>query len=156
MCCGHLFLSLLVHDTGMTTVLSWLELNEVDNTEHSDRTRQSDYSTISSYRTSPVVQWLRLHASTAGAMSSIPRWRTKIPHAMWCGQEILKKRESSYYYYERDLGTLGPSLLPLSNPGNTTHCSCHCVMLLVFLLEKCHLPVTLSMIITSSPGKQSE
>ena len=44
----------------------------------------------------------------------------------------------------------------LSNPGNTTHCSCHCVMLLVFLLEKCHLPVTLSMIITSSPGKQSE
>ena len=90
--CRHLFLSPLVHDTGMTTVLSWLELNEVYDTEHSDRTRQSDYSTISSYRTSPVVQWLRLHASAAGAMSSIPRWGTKVPHAMWCGQEI-KKRE---------------------------------------------------------------
>ena len=29
--------------------------------------------------TSPVVQWLRLHASIAGGMSSISGWETKIP-----------------------------------------------------------------------------
>ena len=32
--------------------------------------------------TSPAVQWLRLHASTAGDTASIPGWGTKIPHAM--------------------------------------------------------------------------
>ena len=36
--------------------------------------------------TSLVVQWLRLHASTAGGVGSLPRWRTKIPH-VWCGQK---------------------------------------------------------------------
>ena len=30
-----------------------------------------------------AVQWLRLHASSAGGMGSIPGWRTKIPHATW-------------------------------------------------------------------------
>ena len=29
--------------------------------------------------TSPVVQWLRLHASIEGGMSSISGWETKIP-----------------------------------------------------------------------------
>ena len=33
-----------------------------------------------------VVQWLRLHASTAGGMGSIPGWGTKIPQAMGWGQ----------------------------------------------------------------------
>ena len=32
-------------------------------------------------RTSLVVQWLRLQASTSGGMGSIPGWGTKIPHA---------------------------------------------------------------------------
>ena len=32
--------------------------------------------------TSLVVQWLRLHASTAGAVGLTPGWGTKIPHAM--------------------------------------------------------------------------
>ena len=32
-------------------------------------------------RTSLAVQWLRLHASTAGGTGWIPGWRTKIPHA---------------------------------------------------------------------------
>ena len=33
-----------------------------------------------------MVQWLRLHASNAGAPGSIPGWGTKIPQAMWHGQ----------------------------------------------------------------------
>ena len=32
--------------------------------------------------TSLVVQWLKLHISTAGDMSSIPGQGTKIPHAV--------------------------------------------------------------------------
>ena len=31
--------------------------------------------------TSLAVQWLRLHASTAGSAGLIPGWGTKIPHA---------------------------------------------------------------------------
>ena len=34
--------------------------------------------------TSLVVQWLRLSAYTAEAMSLIPGQGTNIPHAMWC------------------------------------------------------------------------
>ena len=40
--------------------------------------------------TSPVVQWLRLWASTAGGMGSIPGWGTKVPHAVQCGQKTKK------------------------------------------------------------------
>ena len=38
--------------------------------------------------TSLVVQWLRLPASNAGSMSSIPGRGTKIPHAAQRGQKI--------------------------------------------------------------------
>ena len=31
------------------------------------------------------VQWLGLHASTAGGVGSIPGWGTKILHAVWHG-----------------------------------------------------------------------
>ena len=34
------------------------------------------------------VQWLRLHASTARCMGSIPGWETNILHATWHGQKI--------------------------------------------------------------------
>ena len=34
-----------------------------------------------------VVQWLRLHASTAEGLGSIPGQGTKIPHAVWYGQK---------------------------------------------------------------------
>ena len=34
-----------------------------------------------------MVQWLILHASTAGGMGSIPSQGTKIPHVMWRGQK---------------------------------------------------------------------
>ena len=35
-----------------------------------------------------VVHWLRLHASSMGALGLIPGWETKIPHAMWHGQKM--------------------------------------------------------------------
>ena len=34
-----------------------------------------------------MVHWLRLHASSMGAVGLIPGWDTKIPHAMWHGQK---------------------------------------------------------------------
>ena len=37
-------------------------------------------------RASLAVQWLRLHASTAGGTGLIPGWGTMIPHAAWCGK----------------------------------------------------------------------
>ena len=37
-----------------------------------------------------MVQWLRLHTSTAGGTGSIPGWETKTSHAEWHGQK--KKR----------------------------------------------------------------
>ena len=41
----------------------------------------------STNRDSPVVQWLRLHTSTAGGVNSIPGQGTNIPHATPCGQK---------------------------------------------------------------------
>ena len=35
---------------------------------------------------SPVIQWLRLHTSTAGEACLIPHQGTKIPQAVGCGQ----------------------------------------------------------------------
>ena len=40
--------------------------------------------------TSLVVQWLILHASTAGGTGWIPGWGTKIPQATWRGQKKKK------------------------------------------------------------------
>ena len=37
-----------------------------------------------------AVQCLRLHASNARGVGSIPAWGTKIPHASWYGQEKNK------------------------------------------------------------------
>ena len=44
--------------------------------------------------TSLVVQWLRLHASTAGGVSSVPGWETKILHAAWHSQKKKKRGNS--------------------------------------------------------------
>ena len=44
--------------------------------------------------TSLVVQWLRLGASNAGGMGSIPAWGTKIPHAMQCSQKNKQKKKT--------------------------------------------------------------
>lgn len=40
-----------------------------------------------------VVQWLRLHPSTAVGMGNIRGWGTKILHAMWLSQNVKKKKE---------------------------------------------------------------
>ena len=40
-----------------------------------------------SRETSLAVQWLRLHASTAGGTGLTPGWGNKIPHAAWHGQK---------------------------------------------------------------------
>ena len=37
-----------------------------------------------------AVQWLGLHASTAGGTGLIPGQGTKIPHALWHGQKQNK------------------------------------------------------------------
>ena len=41
--------------------------------------------------TSLVVQWLRLCASYAGGLGSVPGQGTKISHAVWYCQKIKKK-----------------------------------------------------------------
>jgi len=43
--------------------------------------------------TSLAVHWLRLLASIAGVMGSIPDWRTSIPQAEWHGLNKNKKKE---------------------------------------------------------------
>ena len=45
--------------------------------------------------TSLVVQWLRLCASSAGSMGSIPGQGTKIPHAMWRGKKKEKGKKKT-------------------------------------------------------------
>ena len=53
-----------------------------------------NFSKNRSLGTSLVVQWLRLHASTAVGAGLIPGRGTKIPHTVWCGQKIkLKKKK---------------------------------------------------------------
>lgn len=44
-------------------------------------------------RTSPVVQWLGICASTAGDLSLTPGSGTKIPHATWHGGEQKQKQK---------------------------------------------------------------
>ena len=43
--------------------------------------------------TSPATQWLRLHASAAVILGSIPGQGTMIQHATWRGQKVKKKKE---------------------------------------------------------------
>ena len=45
-------------------------------------------------RTSLMIQWLRFHASTAGAVGSIPGWGTKI-HVM---VKLKKKKQLAFEY----------------------------------------------------------
>ena len=40
-----------------------------------------------------AVHWLRLDASTAGGMSSIPGWGSKISHAVWHSQKVKKLKQ---------------------------------------------------------------
>ena len=45
-------------------------------------------------QTFSVVQWLRLCAPNAGGPGSILGQRTKIPHAMQCGQKLKQKHQN--------------------------------------------------------------
>ena len=56
-------------------------------------TDSENYETkVNWVETSLVVQWLRLHTSSAGGVGLIPGQRTKIPHG--CGNQKKKKKES--------------------------------------------------------------
>ena len=44
-----------------------------------------------------VVQWLRLGASNARGMSSIPGKGAKIPHTTWHGQKNTNKQDNVIY-----------------------------------------------------------
>ena len=54
----------------------------------SDPLRHAQY--YNHFRTSLAVQWLRVCASNAWGVGSIPGWGTKTPHAAQCGQNIYK------------------------------------------------------------------
>lgn len=56
------------------------------------RMRASRAGRDSPLGTSPAVQCLRL-SSTAGAVGSIPGWRTKITHAAWCSRQIDRQTD---------------------------------------------------------------
>ena len=49
--------------------------------------------------TSLVVQWLKLQASSAGGVGSIPGWGSKIPHAARCGQKKKNKTRELLCFY---------------------------------------------------------
>ena len=53
----------------------------------------------SSLGTSLVVQWLRLHTSTANSTGSIPGQGTKIPHAVLCNQKENKDSDLFFWLY---------------------------------------------------------
>ena len=53
--------------------------------------------------TSLVVQWLRLCATTAGGMGSIPDWETKILHATQSSVTERKKGQKDIRSLERGL-----------------------------------------------------
>ena len=40
-----------------------------------------------------VIQWLRLHACNARGMGLNPGQGTRIPHAVWCSQKIIKSNK---------------------------------------------------------------
>ena len=51
-----------------------------------------------------MVQWLRLCASNAGGMGSIPGQGTKIPHTIQCGQKKEKQTLAmNVYVIEADV-----------------------------------------------------
>ena len=54
-----------------------------------------------------MVQRIRLHAYTTEGMGLMSGWGTKIPHILWCGQKLKKKKveKSSMYQCDRDHAT---------------------------------------------------
>ena len=55
------------------------------------------------YGTSLAVQWLGLHASTAGGTGLIPGRGTKIPQASWPGQKNKNKNNLKKYMFSVEI-----------------------------------------------------
>ena len=70
---------------------------------------------------SPVVQWLGLHTSKAGAVGSIPGQGTEISHATWCNQ-IKKKKKSLLALCTENNRGMGLRLTALGRPLRTLVC----------------------------------
>ena len=75
-----------------------------------------------------VVQWLRLHASSAEGSGSIPGQGTKIPQALWCGMkeqnEVIKKKNTWVtQYFKKEIPSVNPSPTASSRDpvSDTTH-----------------------------------
>ena len=62
------------------------------NCRRKDRTDNNE--TENKHRDFPDGPELRLHASNAGGLGSIPDWGIKIPHAIWYTPKIFLKRET--------------------------------------------------------------
>ena len=76
--------------------------------------------TILKSETSLVVQWLRLCASTAGGIGSIPGWGTKIWHAVQSGQkEKEKKRKITPKIKHSSLFSVKTSSIPSALQGTS-------------------------------------
>ena len=54
--------------------------------------KRQEFKQTGHWGTSLEVQWLGLHASTAGGAGSIPGRGNKFPHAAQHGQKMKKKR----------------------------------------------------------------
>ena len=90
---------------------------------------------ITTQGTSLAVQWLGLHASTAGGVGSIPGQGTKIPHASQCGQK-KKKKKYIYIYIYTHIQKLLPWALAIPNRTvSGSSGSCYFSMCLAFFLS---------------------
>ena len=63
-----------------------------------------------------AVQWIGLHASTAGGTGSVPGWRTKIPHAALHRQNVLDTEPSASHLISHYFTT--GQVLPLFTTSN--------------------------------------
>ena len=74
--------------------------------------------------TSLTLQWLRLCASTAAGMSSIPGWETKIPHDVQHNQKKEKKERKCFLIFLQKPGPKSTTVHPaptLGPGGHSTH-----------------------------------
>ena len=55
-----------------------------------------------------MVQWLRIHVSSAEGAGSIPGWGTKIPHASRCWKKN-KPLKNNWYTY---ISPISKAILP--------------------------------------------
>ena len=75
------------------SLMSWIPLGEKEkkSVAKTEASAQGNDSVKRIARTSVAVQWLRLCASTARGVGSVPGWRAKIPHTV-----VRPKKENIY------------------------------------------------------------